>query len=554
MSASESPDEDGEGYFASISDLMVGILFVFLLMLTVFALNFREAEHDQTKARQRYEQALSDQAAARKAAAEAERRAEQKEREAEIEKHAAEDERHKNAELRGLLRKAVARMSQDIEDRQNARLRLLQSLEHTLKEEGGTVILDPDSGVLRLPESLLFEKSQSTLGGGPDAPPAKRQTAQNALKKVSDALASVLPCYVATESRAGWGRAVTQVAVGQSESRKALADLRAGEARWLPETSALVKAIERLGAVPPAPRPDTSVLDRARRNLVAAADSPGGLAAAERRDFKFAPWLLWTGSDGIAGLPGIFDILFQEAERLGSVRRSLVEAWIANCDANHPTIETCGSLIELLLGKSNDARIEVWRRAQARFHYFRVQSGPARVASAILNGTEPVPEILKAAGLDEPVRATSGYARLVNSHLLRELPSPLAGSRAESVFERAQAFAVLGRALRFEEPEARGTLANSLLTPWAPGSRLSARDDVRSRIQSFLLERLGDPRTKRANWLHVEESKIGVMRRWLSRASLKARACFWPTTWAWERPYQAWRPSFGCRTARVRAR
>ena len=203
MSASESHEDDGEGYFASISDLMVGILFVFLLMLTVFALNFREAEDDPKVARKQYEQALADEAAARKAADEAVRRAEQKEREADIEKHVAEEERRKNALLRNLLRKAVARMSQDVEDRQNARLRLLASLERTLKDEGVTVILDPDSGVLRLPESLLFEKGLSTLGGGPDAPPAKRQAAQDALKKVSDALASVLPCYVAADATPG---------------------------------------------------------------------------------------------------------------------------------------------------------------------------------------------------------------------------------------------------------------------------------------------------------------------------------------------------------------
>jgi chemotaxis protein MotB len=49
MSSSEldGSDETGEGYFASVSDLMVGILFVFLLMLTVFALNFREEEDKQ---------------------------------------------------------------------------------------------------------------------------------------------------------------------------------------------------------------------------------------------------------------------------------------------------------------------------------------------------------------------------------------------------------------------------------------------------------------------------------------------------------------------------
>ena len=45
MEAAE--ESGGEGYFASVSDMMVGILFIFLLLLTVFALNFREAEQEQ---------------------------------------------------------------------------------------------------------------------------------------------------------------------------------------------------------------------------------------------------------------------------------------------------------------------------------------------------------------------------------------------------------------------------------------------------------------------------------------------------------------------------
>jgi len=39
MAIHERHEEEGGGYFASVSDLMVGILFVLLLMLTVFALN-----------------------------------------------------------------------------------------------------------------------------------------------------------------------------------------------------------------------------------------------------------------------------------------------------------------------------------------------------------------------------------------------------------------------------------------------------------------------------------------------------------------------------------
>ena len=318
-----------------------------------------------------------------------------------------------------------------------------------------------------------------------------------------------------------------EAAAGQSELRKAIASLRAAvkltsEARAVPKSSQLEKSVERLGAVPPLRQPEGSVLQRARQNLRAAARAPGGLAAADRRDLKFAPWLLWEGAEGLADLPGIFDVLYREAERLGSVRRSLIESWIMNCDTNHPSIETCGSLIAVLLGASSDTRIEVWRRAQSRFQYFQIKFGPARVAGAILNGGDPVPEVLKAAGLDEPARGVSGYTRLVNFQLLKELPALLASGGGERAVERAQAFVVVGRALRFEEPEARGSLANSLLTPWMPGRPLAASESVRSQVQGLLLARLGDPRTKRANWRHVEEDKIAVIRRWLSRASLKA--------------------------------
>jgi flagellar motor protein MotB len=48
MSRTSNEAEDlGDGYFASISDLMVGILFVFLLMLAVFAIRYADEDKDQ---------------------------------------------------------------------------------------------------------------------------------------------------------------------------------------------------------------------------------------------------------------------------------------------------------------------------------------------------------------------------------------------------------------------------------------------------------------------------------------------------------------------------
>ena len=66
-------ESDGEGYFASISDLMVGVLFVFLLMLTVLALNFRD---DSARLDELIAQLAQAKQAAQTAQAEAERQME----------------------------------------------------------------------------------------------------------------------------------------------------------------------------------------------------------------------------------------------------------------------------------------------------------------------------------------------------------------------------------------------------------------------------------------------------------------------------------------------
>jgi chemotaxis protein MotB len=100
VASREQVEEVGEGYFASVSDLMVGILFVFLMMLTVFALNYREAEHDQEISRAKLEAA---QAEARQQAARAD-------------------------QLRKLLEQAAAQLQHNIEASSKARDRLLTSL------------------------------------------------------------------------------------------------------------------------------------------------------------------------------------------------------------------------------------------------------------------------------------------------------------------------------------------------------------------------------------------------------------------------------------------
>jgi chemotaxis protein MotB len=170
-SADGIEQEGAEGYFASVSDLMVGILFVFLLILTVFALNYHDAEQDQMVAREKYQAAVDQ---AQKALAEADRqRAE------------AELQKTQNVQLRQLLVSALKQLERDIEDRAAARARLLTSLQTALKERGVRVEIDERSGIVRLSGDLLFETGRSNLN----------VEARHTVQVLAEALARILPCY-----------------------------------------------------------------------------------------------------------------------------------------------------------------------------------------------------------------------------------------------------------------------------------------------------------------------------------------------------------------------
>jgi flagellar motor protein MotB len=149
-------EEEGEGYFASVSDRMVGILSVFLLMLTVFALNYREAEESQEDRRKELESA---------------------QREA--------------ARLRKLLEIALTQLQHDIQASSDARDRLLTTLESDLNRRGIKATVDRQAGILHLPGDLLFGTLSATLGPKP----------RDSVDILADALAQTLPCLTSIDNR-----------------------------------------------------------------------------------------------------------------------------------------------------------------------------------------------------------------------------------------------------------------------------------------------------------------------------------------------------------------
>ena len=112
------PQEESESYFISMTDLMVGLVLIFIILLAYFALNLQA----------------------------------------------------RTAELTGANK---------------ARAEILKDMAEALKEQGLEVTIDIETGVLRLPDDVLFDSGQSRLTVRGEA----------AVAKVATAMSAILPCY-----------------------------------------------------------------------------------------------------------------------------------------------------------------------------------------------------------------------------------------------------------------------------------------------------------------------------------------------------------------------
>jgi flagellar motor protein MotB len=156
-------DED-DSYLASVSDLMVGMLFVFIIMLMGFALSYRDAEDEAQADRARL---TADAARMR-------------------------EERAALAAERDALLAERARLSAaatELLRRDEARADLLGELRAALEGQRVPVSIDAANGVLRLPEALLFDSGAATL----------RPEGKRALQALADALVGVAPCLAQPE-------------------------------------------------------------------------------------------------------------------------------------------------------------------------------------------------------------------------------------------------------------------------------------------------------------------------------------------------------------------
>ncbi|MCP5352232.1 MAG: OmpA family protein [Chromatiales bacterium] len=142
-------EDEGSGYLVSVSDIMAGLLFIFIITLVAFVIQFQDAEKKAKEIEQ-----IRDQEA---------------------------------EQLRETTRQKEALLNR-LTNNQAVRRRLLSDIERELRERGVRVTVDLELGVLRLTEQTVrFSSGKSVLGD-----PAKQN-----LRLIADVLGKLLPCYAA---------------------------------------------------------------------------------------------------------------------------------------------------------------------------------------------------------------------------------------------------------------------------------------------------------------------------------------------------------------------
>jgi flagellar motor protein MotB len=206
-------EDEEENYFVSMTDMMVGILFIFIIMLMVFALQFQD-QKDTSKTK-------------------------------------IEEVLNKVEEVRQQLQQLRLNINNELEDisqSQRQRTALLNDLERELKATGLDVQIDRENGVLRLTENAIrFATDKSAL--------SPQATAN--VEKLAIVLAKVLPRYTScveadgntTCQKLAPGAAIDTVFIEGHTDRQG-AETAAGDSRnWQLSTERAVQTYRTLTTV-----------------------------------------------------------------------------------------------------------------------------------------------------------------------------------------------------------------------------------------------------------------------------------------------------------------
>lgn len=183
----DDTEQEEENYFASMTDIMVGLLFIFIILIMFFAMQIGETKPEFVAKK------IHDAVVQQNLILEKENTLLKKENTSLI----VENERLKK-QVATLTQKIILleaqlskleknQLSKYLSDSDAQRAKILKQIQASMREVGFEVEIIEEQGVVRLPNKLLFATGRSTIQNG--------GIAEKALIQLGIALEKVLPCF-----------------------------------------------------------------------------------------------------------------------------------------------------------------------------------------------------------------------------------------------------------------------------------------------------------------------------------------------------------------------
>jgi hypothetical protein len=245
----------------------------------------------------------------------------------------------------------------------------------------------------------------------------------------------------------------------------------------------------------------------------------GTTETLSRRDVKLACQSFLSGPlpPGRNRVAAEFLINAAEAGRR-TLMQALIDAYLDHFEEGDPDVARLGSRLTRIVPQWPWRPSEWWAERAMTFAIFDSSLAPRRVHRAVLDADMPIPNLLRAAGLDSASRMTGGLARAGFEAACRETAT-LQGPASMDAQSRLIAWAgVAGDSLAYQK--AWPAYAEALMAPWNNGE---PPQDHKRQIMSAVLAYGGDPRLHPIKWAPLRSTGVAynTLVRWLTKASLE---------------------------------
>lgn len=253
-------------------------------------------------------------------------------------------------------------------------------------------------------------------------------------------------------------------------------------------------------------------LDKIARRLRQTAHTHGG-NSFKKRDLRYAPHCLWSGSEPIAqedetAASIIITTIAEKAQR--SLIKTLAMSYLRHFHADLPLAHFVGQTLSNLAPKAGG-----WIEALQRdYNAFNHQKGVENLAADCFTSDEPPDELLERHGLQGEV-LTQGFSEQATRLCLTWMSDKLSQSPTNEWVNKIAQWAYRDNHERFRD--ARYAMVRSLIRAFR---NFTPNKEVKRHILDIVLERLKDPRLAPQKWEQVREER-DIVRGWLTEQSLR---------------------------------